>query len=166
MTERRTRTLCFALIVLFVSGCPGTHESELSSVTRNSQRISPDILFHRAHSELEEPVRRSIRSESELGEFLQGALPQEMQRFADQVDFSGSFVAVAGMGTRPTGGFNVAIPDAYVRRDSMFVLVQHTIPGKDCMVPQVQTSPVEAVILPKVVETVRFVVNERTLSCE
>lgn len=166
MAERRTRTLCVAIVVLSVSGCAGTSESELSSITRNSERLSPDILFHRAQSELEEPVRRSIRSESELGEFLQGALPQERDRFAGQVDFTASFVAVAGMGARPTGGFNVAIPDAYIRRDSMFVLVHHTIPGKDCMVPQVRTSPVEAVILPKVAETVRFVVNERTLSCE
>lgn len=171
MPDRWTSAVYLTALILFLfllplSACAGSGEADLSSITRDAERVSPGVLLHRAQTELEDPVRNSLRSEAELREFLEDALPQEAGRFADSVNFASSFVAIAAMGARPTGGFNVAIPEAYVRRDSMFVVVRHTIPGKDCMVPQVQTSPMEAVTLPKIAETVRFVVDERTLNCE
>lgn len=155
-----------AMAAVLVAGCGIGADSELASLTRDSDRVRPEVLLHRSQSDLREPVRGSVTSESEWRTFLEEALPREADRFADTVDFSRSFVAVAGMGSRPTGGFNVTIPDAYVRRDSMFVVIRHTIPGRDCIVPQVQTSPLEAVALPRMGANVRFVVDERTLSCD
>lgn len=166
MSNCRARGALLPLVLAVLVGCGTGAEPELSSITQDSERIGPEVLLHRAHSQLEEPVRGSVTSMSEWREFLREALPGEVEPLVDRVDFSRSFVAVAGMGTRPTGGFNVAIPDAYLRRDSMFVLIRHTIPGKDCVVPQVQTSPVEAVVLPRRAEEVRFVVEEHTLSCD
>ncbi len=166
MWDLRTYAAALTTAVLVLAGCGVGAETELDSITRNSERVSPEVLLHRAHSQLEEPVRGSVVGESEWREFLEEALPQEAEAFTGAVDFSRSFVAVAGLGIRPTGGFNVAIPDAYVRGDSMFVLIQHTIPGRDCVVPQVQTSPVEAVTLPRKAENIRFVVEEKTLACD
>lgn len=148
-----------------MAGCSPGVNSDLASITGDSERLAPEFILQRAQSQLDEPVRGVIRTESEWKEFLQEAFGRGESAESAGVDFGDSFVAVASMGERATGGFNVSIPDAYVRRDSMFVLVRHTIPGKNCIVPQARTAPVTAVSVPRVAGNLRFVVEERTLSC-
>lgn len=167
MNARLTRLTCLVLLATIAgTGCGIASDPDLASITRESEHITPELLLHRAQSRLEDPVRRTLESRSEWTTFLGESLAEQAASVEAGTDFASSFIAVAAMGRRPTGGFNISIPDAYVRRDSMFVLVRHTIPGKNCIVPQAQTSPLVAVSLPQVASEVRFVVEERTLSCE
>ena len=167
MNARLTRLTCLVMLAAIAgTGCGTASDPDLASVTHESQHITPQLLLHRAQSRLEDPVRRTPESRSEWATFLSESLAEQAASVEADINFASSFVAVAAMGRRATGGFNISIPDAYVRRDSMFVLVRHTIPGRNCIVPQAQTSPLVAVSLPRVASEVRFVVEERTLSCE
>lgn len=167
MDARLARLTCLSLLTAIAwTGCGIASDPDLASITRDSERLTPELLLHRAQSRLEDPVRRTLENRSEWASFLDESLMERAASVETSTNFASSFIAVAAMGRRPTGGFNIAIPDAYIRRDSMFVLVRHTIPGKDCIVPQAQTSPLVAVSLPRAADDVRFVVEERTLSCD
>lgn len=169
MYPRCPPTACLALAVALgvaaLSACGVASDPELTSITRDAERVAPELLLHRAQTRLEDPVRRTVDSSAGWRTFLEETLGERAEAVEATADFSSSFIAVAAMGRRPTGGFNISIPDAYVRRDSMFILVRHTMPGKNCIVPQAQTSPLVAVALPRVARDVRFVVEERTMSC-
>lgn len=169
MHPRCPRIACLAMAVALGAGtlpaCGVAPDPNLASITRDAERVAPEPLLHRAQTRLEDPVRRTVDEPAAWRTFLQEALGEEAETVEPTADFSSSFVAVAGMGRRPTGGFNISIPDAYVRRDSMFILVRHTMPGMNCIVPQAETSPLVAVALPRLARNVRFVVEERTMAC-
>ena len=80
---------------------------------------------------------------------------------APAVDFGRNMVVAAAMGTKPTGGFAIAIDSAYRANGHIYVVVGESSPGDRCAVPQMITAPFAAVLLPRSSDPVLFV--ERTV---
>ena len=57
------------------------------------------------------------------------------------VDFSKDMVAAVFLGTRPTGGYSVAIAGARREKDVLIVEYVERVPAADALVTQVLTSP-------------------------
>jgi hypothetical protein len=76
---------------------------------------------------------------------------------APAVDFGRNMVVAAAMGTRPSGGFAIAIDSAYSANGHIYVVVDESSPGDRCAVPMMITAPFAAVLLPRSSEPVLFV---------
>jgi len=81
------------------------------------------------------------------------------------IDFAGSVVVVAAMGTKPTGGHTIEIEGVYRADDRLYVVVRETSPGSNCMTTQALTAPVVAVSVEKTGLPVSFVERRETVSC-
>jgi hypothetical protein len=81
------------------------------------------------------------------------------------VDFTKNVVLVAAAGTRPTGGFSVAITGATVSTSGVVTVdVLMTSPGS-CVVTQAVTSPVDTATIPIPNGTVGFVIKRQVHNC-
>lgn len=167
---RRAVALCSvaAACALVAGACASAGEDGpvLGDVLEGGTRLDSRLVLERAQSDLEEPVRTVFRGDAPWRRFLERALgPGGSRRSVPDVGFDDRMAVVAGMGRRATGGFQLDITGVYERSDSLFVAVQHLLPGQDCIVTQSVTSPLQAVSVPRRRGPVRFVVEERTLDC-
>lgn len=81
------------------------------------------------------------------------------------VDFTRSLVLVAAMGTRPSGGFTIAV-DSVVRRGGGLVAhVTSTVPGASCMTTAALTQPVAAVRVDATAAEVTFQERQAVREC-
>jgi hypothetical protein len=81
------------------------------------------------------------------------------------VDFDREMVLVAGLGTRPNGGYAVSFAAVYESDGVYHAVVRESVPGPSCITPAVVTAPVAAVRLPRTAGEVRFVEQRETRSC-
>jgi hypothetical protein len=81
------------------------------------------------------------------------------------VDFSKDLVLVAAAGTRPTGGFSVAITNAAESGGEVIVNATITSPGRNCIVTQALTSPVHAVTMARRDAPISFQVGQEVRNC-
>ena len=77
------------------------------------------------------------------------------------IDFATEMVVVAALGSRPTGGYGIAIEDLETRGTELAVFVTATSPGPSCFTTQAITQPVEMVRVRSVSGPVSF--HERSL---
>lgn len=77
------------------------------------------------------------------------------------IDFATEMVLVVALGSRPTGGYGIAIEDLVTGGTGLSVLVAATSPGPSCGTTQAVTQPVEIVRVHAVSGEVSF--NERSL---
>ena len=80
------------------------------------------------------------------------------------VDFTREMLVVAALGTRPSGGFSVAVQKVVVHGDTLDVSVLESCPARAAMVTMALTQPVHVVRLPRIVGTPSFHVA-RAPSC-
>lgn len=81
------------------------------------------------------------------------------------VDFAKDTVLVAAAGTRPTGGFSVAITDAAESGGEVIVKATITSPGPGCIVTQALTSPVHVASIPRRDGPVKFQLKREVHNC-
>lgn len=83
-----------------------------------------------------------------------------------EVDFSREMIILVALGGRPTGSYGIIIEGAYERADRLEVLVRSVSPGKDCVVTQMITAPIDIVRLPKTSQSVSFRETEIVHECK
>ncbi len=84
---------------------------------------------------------------------------------APAIDFSQDMVVAAAMGTKPTGGFSIAIDSAFTAGDSIYVVVREVSPGRGCNVTFSLTAPFAARLLPRSADPVLFVEESEVQNC-
>lgn len=81
------------------------------------------------------------------------------------IDFDTEAVVVASMGTRPSGGYSIAIEGVYEADGKLYVEVREVSPGSNCITTAALTAPVHAVRVPTRTGPVVFVEHAETRSC-
>jgi len=81
------------------------------------------------------------------------------------IDFSREMVIVVGLGTRPTGGYSIAVESAATEAGNLNVVVRTDTPGGGCLSAQMLTSPVDVVRVPRTEATVEFRDRNVTRNC-
>ena len=66
-----------------------------------------------------------------------------------EIDFSREMLIVVAMGERNTGGFSIIVDGVYERDKKLEVVVKSTSPGKNCMLSQAFTQPVDIIRVQK-----------------
>lgn len=84
---------------------------------------------------------------------------------APEIDFGRSMVVAATMGTRPTGGYSIAIDEVAWSGGTIRVTVVETSPGEDCVLTQALTAPVAAVEVERREGEAVFVEREEPYAC-
>ena len=72
------------------------------------------------------------------------------------VDFGREMLVAAALGTRPSGGFSVAVQKVVVRGDRLDVVVLESCPARDAMVTMALTQPVHVVRVARLAGTPAF----------
>lgn len=81
------------------------------------------------------------------------------------VDFSSRIVLLAASGTKPTGGYSIAIVQATEDNGAITVEVTPISPGANCVVPQLVTSPVDIGTIPQTSVPITFNITRKTQNC-
>lgn len=83
------------------------------------------------------------------------------------IDFSKYRVLIVAAGTKPTGGFRMALSEALVVRDSAQINVTLFTPGEGCSFTEALTSPAIAIAVPLKPAAFRVISHERadTVRC-
>ncbi|HEX4684720.1 MAG TPA: protease complex subunit PrcB family protein [Gemmatimonadaceae bacterium] len=81
------------------------------------------------------------------------------------VDFDREMVVVAGMGRKPTGGYDLEIERAVEDSSGIEVLIKRTIPGDRCLLSAAVTQPVDLARMPASSRPVRFREREQASPC-
>ncbi len=82
-----------------------------------------------------------------------------------QIDFGTEAVVIASMGTRPSGGYSIAIESVHEADGQIYVTVLETSPGRNCIVTAALTAPVHAVRIPRRNATVVFIERDERRDC-
>jgi hypothetical protein len=133
--------------------------------TDGGQGLAFETILDEAYSGLSEPLREVVRDEeawARLWERVYAGVTPRPPRPA--VDFSRHMLIAVATGTRPTGGFDVAVRAVAVRDAVLEVEVVSTCPGTGARVSMALTQPVEVVRLDKVAQTATFR-ETRAASC-
>lgn len=113
-----------------------------------------------------EAARREIRDETTWVEFW-----TDVTRLLvpppdpPAIDFGENMVLVAAMGHRPTAGYLISIEGVYESGGNLFVDVREVSPGAGCLVAQMLTAPVTAVLVPVHDGSVEFLERKETIDC-
>lgn len=101
------------------------------------------ILPFRQSSALERPVRMVVGDSAAWralwAEITSAHGPPDV---VPAVDFAREMLVVAGMGTRPSGGFLIAIDSVQATSGTLRVVVRSRSPGRGCGVTAALTAPV------------------------
>lgn len=73
-----------------------------------------------------------------------------------EIDFSSEMLIVVSSGARPTGGYGIIIDAIYGQQNQIEIVVRDVSPGKECIVTQSATQPVDIVRLPKTARSIVF----------
>jgi hypothetical protein len=150
------------------AGPTGPSTGTAEEVPPNAQVVAFDVV-----GEVTTPVsgirdaRRSVIIDSTawqaLWEEFQGnVIPPPP---APEIDFSQRMTIVATLGTRPDGGYSVAIPEVARDGDVLYVVVEEGIAGIECVTTDEVTSPAVAITVPRAGGEVRFVERETAYPC-
>jgi hypothetical protein len=106
-----------------------------------------------------------IKSQDELAALwvmVYGTAGPEMPR----IDFTKDELLAVFEGTRPTGGYTVAVVSVFDEPGSRSVTIQHEVPGDSCMTSQAITSPFSMVRLQKTGAPLTRHDLEEVIECE
>lgn len=109
-----------------------------------------ETILNQVSSGLDKRTREVVRDEdawARLWERIQeGVTPRPA---LPPVDFSRHMIIAVATGSRPTGGFGIAVRSVATRGDTLEVRVVETCPPRGAMVIMVLTQPVSVVRLDK-----------------
>ena len=123
--------------------------------------VAVESLASLHNSGIEDSTRQVVRTAAEWASVWERMhAPMGDVPAPPAVDFERSLVVVAGMGTRRSGGFGIAVDSAVRRGGALVVHVTSTAPGQGCMTTGALTQPVAAARVEATDAQVRF--EERT----
>jgi hypothetical protein len=73
-----------------------------------------------------------------------------------EIDFSSEMLIAVTSGARPTGGYGIIVDAISQQQDQVEIVVRDVSPGKECIVTQSATQPVDIVRLPKTERSIVF----------
>ena len=160
-------------LVLALAGCTPEPTPSADDVPPASQSPAPaagavptEPLASLFNSGYEDSTRQVIRGDAEWAAAWErmhaGTSPQPS---LPAVDFAGSLVLVAALGTRPSGGFAIAIDSVVRSGDALVAHVTSTAPGQSCGTTAALTQPVAAVRVGATAESVRWEERQVVREC-
>lgn len=170
MRRRHGSSLCL-LAGIAVAACDaGPTGLRAARVPPKAAQVTTDRVLDlspfRFYSGLRERERLVIRRPGEWGAAWQRITAASFPaRPLPPVDFSRELVVLAAMGERPTGGYSITIDGVFEARGRLYVQVRETSPGRNCIVTEALTQPIDAVRVPRHDGTVAFVERAETRSC-
>jgi hypothetical protein len=129
------------------------HASQLGTSTQSSWTTSLTLTIHDA------AALRNAWSQMYPVAAQRPALPA--------VSFDKYRVVIVAAGTRPTGGYRLALSESHIARDSALISVTMFTPAPGCGVTQEITTPAIAVAMPSSPKSFRIILQERadTVRC-
>lgn len=154
------------------SCCPASDDSiraRLAEFERTppSER-SPElaVLTNRFSNGVEDRVRAAVTSPGEWQALWDrinarsGPVPP-----TPRVDFEREMLIVAGMGTRPTGGYAIFVDSVTSRAGRLQAWVREVSPGPSCGTTQALTSPIALIRLTRSAAPIEYRESTSTRSC-
>lgn len=124
------------------------------------------ILPYRIYSGLEERELVVVRdAESWAALWARITSRHRPASAAPAVNFSEEMLVVAGMGSRPTGGYAIHIDDVSLVRGILVVSIREQSPGRRCGVTEAFTAPLAVARLGRTELPIRFTSWNVTRSC-
>jgi hypothetical protein len=127
----------------------------------------PPAPAYASRSGYAEPARLVLRSQEEWtsawATIHEGVTPPPD---LPAVDFGAELVALAALGTRPSGGFGVAVTNAAADAGTLRIGVVESMPGPGCFTTTAITQPVAAARMPRHEGPVEFVDLSIAVRCE
>jgi PrcB C-terminal len=118
------------------------------------------------YSGITKPLRVVIRDQDGWREFWKELFSrQQPVPPLPDIDFSREMLIVVAMGERNTGGFTIMVDAVYEKEKKLQVFVKSTGPGKNCMVTQALTQPVDIVRVLKSDHEVVFRETSVSINC-
>jgi hypothetical protein len=154
VTRSRFGILGWALVA---AACAIGGTADDGPVGQPSAEVPFEPVLHAYHSGLTRPVREVVHDEeawTRLWEQIHARVTPRPPRPA--VDFSSRMLIAVATGTRPTGGFDVAIRTVTVRGDALEVEVFESCPLPDGAVAAALTDPVVVVVLESLPQAPEF----------
>jgi hypothetical protein len=148
-SSQRVLVLLLVSHAVFAVGCIGSNGDETGAGQPVEIRPVPGIETVRFHSGMTTQQRLVVRDETTWSSvWLQIVGSLQPVPASPKVDWDSSYVIVAAMGTRNSGGFSIGIDEVRVGPDGASVSVTETSPGSHCLVLDVITAPLVAVLVP------------------
>jgi hypothetical protein len=119
-------------------------------------------------SGLDDPLRVMIRDRKawrEMWERIHRRGPSPEPELPE-INFSKEMLVVVALGSRPTGGYAIFIEGVYERDGRLEVKVSSQSAGKNCMVTQSVTQPIDIVRIPKADIPMAFLENQVVHECK
>ena len=82
-----------------------------------------------------------------------------------EIDFSREMLVVVGLGEKRTGGYSIVVDRAYESAEQLEIEVVSQSPGRNCVLTQVLTQPVDIARLPRTHRSVAFHDTEVVHEC-
>jgi hypothetical protein len=83
-----------------------------------------------------------------------------------KVDFTKEMVIVVSMGRQPSGGYQIRITKVVDASKTLRVEVMETLPGKSCLVTDMETYPCDIVLIKKSNKPLTFQTSQNTKDCQ
>lgn len=167
------RQLLTALAVVLLAACgspasaPDSRTLPLGAVALEVDAL-PDSVVRLFHANVTDRRRLVIRDAAEWAQFWNEATSNVQPRPAvPAVDFTTGMLVVATMGTRPSGGYAIAVERAYEDAGGrVHAEVLEVSPGAGCVTTAALTAPVAVVRVPRRPGAVEFVERTRVRECD
>lgn len=154
-------------LALLAAGCIGATAPTVGPEPIAITRFAPDNRAFSSFSGISAPTRMVVRDTSTWRTTWQRInQPFIPQPPLPTIDFSREMVVLAGLGTEPSGGYELRIERA--TRDTIGIDVQlrRTAPGAGCPVIAAMTQPIDLVRVPLSEQPVRFSELTEVTPCE
>ena len=129
-------------------------------------RLPVESLYYSQVSGPDAPMREVARDSAQLQRWwarvMLGAAPPVAQ---PPVDFTRRMVVFAGLGSLPSGGYDITVDSSVVTDSEYLIYVRSTEPGENCVVTGVETSPVDVVRVARSELPTRFIERVEVVHC-
>jgi len=149
-------------VLAFAAACSGG-----SARDPGGKDVSFESVYASAQSGVASPLREVVRSPAQWVDVWdrimadRSPLPPR-----PEVDFDRSMLLAVGLGTRPSGGYAVQIPEIAAGAGTVTATVREVAPGRGCMATMALTAPILVVRLERLDAEVAFVETREERVCD
>jgi PrcB C-terminal len=152
------RRLAVAVVIATASGSTravAQHDLRSAPVAVSRLRESPTAFS--SYANLRDPIRTVIRDSTTWRRFWERInRPFVPPPALPSIDFDREMIVAAGLGTRPSGGYDVVIEGAEQDSAGVQISVRVATPATGCPVSAVTTQPIDLARIPATDQPVRF----------
>lgn len=162
----RMRSIHVAAIVVAISACTPGMDPQLPPGAEELTDATETVLQDH-YSGIVDRRRLVIRDAQAWAAFWNQAYSRRIPvPPVPAIDFTGSMVIVASMGSRGSGGHGIDVDAIYEAGDILFAVVRERSPGGFCLVTAAESQPVVGVRVSRPGAQVQFIERSETVDCE